>query len=80
MHGEDIIMMRQKELKRLHLIRKVIEKALTQVEAGNILSLSTRQIRRIAKRVLKEDDKGVLHKSRGRPSPNTVEEDIKHKA
>ncbi len=76
----DIIMMRQEELKRLHLIRQVIEKVLTQVEAGNLLSLSARQIRRIAKRVLKEGDKGVLHKSRGRPSPNAIEEDIKHKA
>ena len=80
MHGEDIIMMRQEELKRLHLIRQVIEKALTQVEAGNLLSLSARQIRRIAKRVIKEGDKGVIHKSRGRPSPNVIEESIKAKA
>lgn len=76
----DIIMMRQEELKRLHLIRQVIEKVLAQVEAGNLLSLSVRQIRRIAKRVLKEGDKGVLHKSRGRPSPNAIEEDTKNKA
>jgi transposase len=76
----DIIMMRQEELKRLHLIRQVIEKVLTQIEAGNLLSLSTRQIRRIAKRVLKEGDKGVIHKSRGHPSPNAIEEDIKAKA
>jgi transposase len=80
MAEEDIIMMRQDELKRLHLIRKVIEKALTQTEAGNNLSLSVRQIRRITKRVLKEGDKGVIHKSRGHPSRNAIEEDIKDKA
>lgn len=80
MHREDIITMRQEELKRLHLIRQVIEKVLTQIEAGNILSLSARQIRRITKRVLKEGDKGVIHKSRGRPSPNATEEGIKAKA
>ena len=80
MRGEDIIMMRQEELKRLHLIRKVIEKALTQIEAGNILSLSVRQIRRVTKRVLKEGDKGVIHKSRGRPSPNAIRTDTKNKA
>jgi hypothetical protein len=80
MHGEDIITMRQKELKRLHLIHKVIEKALPQAEAGNILSLSIRQIRRITKRVLKEGDKGVIHKSRGHPSPNAIKPAIKDKA
>ncbi|MCM8782656.1 MAG: hypothetical protein NC828_06390 [Candidatus Omnitrophica bacterium] len=60
MRGEDIITMHQEELKQLHLIRQVIEKVLTQTEAGNFLSLSVRQIRRIAKRVLKEGDKGII--------------------
>lgn len=40
MAGKDIIIMRQKELKRLHVIGKVMERELTQVEAAEILSLS----------------------------------------
>lgn len=43
MAGKDIFMVRQKELKRLHVIHKVIEGNLTQVEAAGILSLSERQ-------------------------------------
>ena len=43
--GGDIIMVRQKELKRLHVIRKVIEGTLTQREAAGLISLTERQIR-----------------------------------
>ena len=37
MAGKDIIIMRQKELKRLHVIHKVMEGELTHVEAAGIL-------------------------------------------
>ena len=80
MAGEDIIMMSQKELSRLHLIRKVLEKKLKQVNAANILRLSTRQIRRIIKRVRKEGDKAIVHKSRGRPSNRKLPEKLKDRA
>jgi transposase len=66
--GEDVIMLRQKELKRLHVIRKVIEGTLTQREAVELASLSERQVRRIVKRIREEGDEGIRHKSRGKPS------------
>lgn len=68
MAGKDIIMLSQQELKRLHIIRKALNKELTQSEASKILSLSERQIRRIVSRVRKEGDRGVGHRSRGKPS------------
>ena len=74
MHGKDIITMSQKELSRIHIIRKAIDKVITQVEASKILKLTTRQIRRIIKRVLKQGDKGVIHRSRGRPSARAFPE------
>ena len=80
MQERDIIIMSQRELKRLHLIRKVIDKAITQIEAAGLLDLSTRQIRRIRNRVVEEGDKGITHKSRGRSSPNSIPKDIKDKA
>ena len=61
-------MVRQKELKRLHVIHKVLERTLTQRDAAGLVSLSERQIRRIAARIRKEGDAGIRHKSRGRPS------------
>jgi transposase len=66
--GEDIIMVRQKELKRLHVIHKVIERTLTQKDAAEIVSLTERQIRRIVARIREEGDVGIRHRSRGKPS------------
>lgn len=63
-----IIMVRQKELKVLHVIHKVIEGEITQVRAAEIISLSERQIRRIVKRILEEGDGSIQHRSRGRAS------------
>jgi transposase len=68
MAERDIIMMTQKELRRLHVIHKVREGSLTQVRASEMLSLSERQVRRIVKRIEAEGDKGMQHRSRGKES------------
>lgn len=79
MAERDIITMSQRELKRLHIIHKVLEKRIKQVEAVDILGLCTKQIGRIAKRVRKEGDKGIVHRLRGRPSNRALPERIKDK-
>jgi hypothetical protein len=79
MAGEDMIMVRQGELKRLHVIQKVLEGVIKQVAAAEILSLSGRQIRRIVKRIRREGDSGILHKSRGRPSNRRIPHKIKNR-
>ncbi len=79
MTGEDMIMARQGEWKRLHVIQKVLERVIKQVEAAEILSLSSRQIRRIIKRIRIEGDKGIIHKSRGRPSNRRIPGKIRDK-
>ncbi len=77
MAGKDIITMSQEELKRLHVIRKIIDKKLRQVETVNIIGLCDRQIRRIVAEVRKEGDKGIVHKSRGRSSNRALPEKLK---
>ncbi len=72
MAGEDMIMVRQGELKRLHVIQKVLERVIKQVEAAEILLLSSRQIGRIVKRIKIEGDKGIIDKSRGKPSNRRI--------
>jgi transposase len=79
MAEEDMIMARQGELRRLHVVRKVLEKAIKQAEAAEILSLSSRQIRRIVKRIRAEGDKGIAHKARGRPSNRRIAGKIRDK-
>src|SRR3989339_2233105 len=79
MARKDIIMMSERELKRSHIIQKVLDKELKQVEAVDILNLSDRQIRRIIKRVRKEGNTGVIHKSRGRTSNRAIPKRVKDK-
>jgi hypothetical protein len=79
MAEEDMIMARQGELRRLHVVQKVLERVIKQVEAAEILSLSSRQIRRIVKRIRIEGDKGIAHKSRGRPSNRRIPGKIRDK-
>lgn len=71
---EDRVMMSGKELRRVHVIRQVVEKTLTQVEAGALLGLTDRQIRRLVRRVKQEGDRGLMHQGRGRPSNRRIPE------
>ena len=80
MAGKDIIMMSTRELKRLTVIHKTIDRQIAQVEAADILGLCTRQIGRITERVKQEGDKGIIHKSRGRPSNRVIPSKIKARA
>jgi hypothetical protein len=79
MAGEDMIMAGPKELRKLYVIRKVLDKEILQEQASEVLSLSSRQIRRIVKRVRQEGDQGVIHKSRGRPSNRRMPDEIREK-
>jgi len=79
MAGKDIIAMSQKELKRLSTIHKVIDKELTQIGASGMLNLCDRQIRRIVNRITQEGDKGIIHRSRGRPSNRMIPSKTKDK-
>src|SRR5512137_2394649 len=79
MAGEDMIMASQEELRRLHVIQKVLEGGLKQVEAAEMVSLSTRHIRRVVKRVRGEGQRGIVHGSRGRPSNRKIPDQLKDK-
>jgi transposase len=65
---EDTVRMSVKELKRVHVIRQAMTKTLRQREAGELLGLTARQVRRLIQRVRVEGDAGLGHRSRGRPS------------
>lgn len=79
MTGKDIIMIGVEELKRLRVIRKVLDKELTQRTAATTIELSDRQVRRLVSAVRKEGDRGVVHKARGRPSNRKLTEKLKRR-
>lgn len=74
-----IITMRQEELKRLHIVRQVLDKKLKQIEAADKLNLSYRQTKRITQRVRKEGDCGIIHRLRGKPSNRKLPQGLKEK-
>lgn len=52
----------------LRVMAGVLDGTRTQAEAARLLRRSTRQIRRMTKRLRKEGDGGIMHRLRGRPS------------
>lgn len=79
MVGKDIITMSARELKRLTVIHKAIDKQITQDNAAEVLGLCDRQIRRIVKRIKDQGDEGIIHRSRGRPSNRAKPLDVRNK-
>lgn len=74
---EDTVVMSVKELRRLHVIHQVIERTITQAEAGGLLGLTDRQVRRISRRVRERGDGGLAHQGRGKPSNHAIDGKIK---
>lgn len=79
MAREDLLMMKPREIKRLHLIHQALEKKLSQRQAAEVAGLSTRQMRRLMKRIQQEGNRGILHRKRGQPSNRRLPERVKQK-
>jgi len=65
---EETVQMSVQALTRVHVIRQAMNKALWQREAGEVLGVTARQVRRLIQRVRAEGDAGLVHRSRGTPS------------
>ena len=76
----DMITMSRRETKRLHIIHQALDKRITQKKAAELVGLSSRQLRRMLKRVREEGDDGISHRSRGKASNRRVPKKIKDKA
>jgi len=75
----DVFMMSRKEIKRLQVIRKVIDKQIKQKEAAEYFGISSRQVRRIVNRVLKDGEEGIVHKLRGKEGNRKIGASFKQK-
>jgi hypothetical protein len=76
---KDIIAMSKKELRRLPVIHKAMDKRLTQVKAAEMLDLSDRQIRRIVGKIKSGGDSAIAHGNRGKESPFKLPEQLEQK-
>ena len=79
MAEKDMITMSREEAKRLHIIHQALNKKISQTEAASLMDLSDRQMRRLIKRIRKEGDEGICHRSRGKTSNHRIPKKIKDK-
>jgi len=77
---EIYLSMSTKELSRLEVMQRLSNKQMSQKEAGEILQISTRQIKRLLKRYRKQGAAGLISKHRGRPAANRLSESMKKRA
>jgi transposase len=63
---KDVLMMSRKEIKRYQVIRKVLDKQIKQKEVAEYFGISSRQVRRIVRRVRAQGEQGVIHRLRGK--------------
>ncbi len=72
--------MSYEELDRVSVIERVIEKRLTQLEAAQILGLTSRQVRRLRRAYERDGPVGLASKHRGRPSHRRLRPELAHEA
>ncbi len=66
---KDLLIMSKKELQCKSILNLVELRQITLLDASKRLYLSYRQTRRIYKRYLQQGDAGLVHRSRGKASP-----------
>jgi transposase len=72
--------MSAKELNRLEVMQRLAEKRMSQEEAGRILDLSIRQIKRLLRAYRQKGAVGLVSKHRGRKGNNRLPEEVKRRA
>jgi Helix-turn-helix domain len=69
---QEILEMSKKEIDRLHILQKLLEKQITQKKAAELLNLkSDRHVRNLLSNYRQYGAKGLISKQRGKPSNRT---------
>lgn len=76
---EGILTMSQKEIDRLHIVKKIESKEIKVEEGSKLIGISERQTYRVLKKVREEGSKGIIHKLRGKKSNRGYPEELKRK-
>lgn len=77
---DKLLAMSTTELSRLEVMQRLSRKQMSQGEAGRILDLSTRQIKRLLKAYREQGAAGLVSQHRGRKANNRLPEEVKRKA
>lgn len=67
------------EIKRMHILQKIVEQHMTASQASELLGLSLRQVRRLIAKYRQQGASGVVHGNRGRAPSNRIKQDVQSK-
>lgn len=76
---EELLEMSRKELGRLEVMQKLVEKRMSQDEAGKVLGVSVRQVKRLLRAYREKGAQGLVSKRRGRTSNNRLPDETRQK-
>jgi transposase len=68
-----------KELSKVEVMQRLVEKRLTQKEAGELLGVSIRQVKRLVRKYRQAGASGLANQQRGQPSHNQLKAEDKQK-
>lgn len=77
---KDIHTLSSKELERAAVLQRVLNKTITQKQAGRSLGITTRQLRRLLATYRSKGSAGLANKSRGKPSNRQLPQTTKDRA
>jgi transposase len=77
--AQEGLWMSAKERDRLKVLHEVRKRHITQKQAGVELGISVRWVRTLVKRLLREGDRALRHRLRGRPSNRKTPEAVKRR-
>lgn len=80
METGELLVMREREADRLKVIHEVLRGELKQKQAARQIGVSSRQVKRLCRRVRQEGNRGIVHRLRGRPSNHQLKAGLLEKA
>ena len=80
MRNTDLLLMSQTEVNRLEILQAVAARRMSQLQAAEVLGLTTRQVRRLLRAYEARGAAGLVSKKRGKQSNNRLDEQLRTSA
>ncbi len=74
---DKLLTMSTKELSRLEVMQRLVEKRMIQREAAEVLDVSVRQVKRLLRVYRRDGAEGLMSRRRGKPSNNHLPEETR---
>ncbi len=77
--AKEIITMSKKEIDRLRILHRIMDKQMSQVYGAKLLGITDRQIRTLLDKIGTNGDKGIVHGNRGHKAPNKMSGELEER-